>query len=41
VQHAQGARLSDFFNSAPDFFGLDDGGGSIYVNKRHVVAINI
>jgi hypothetical protein len=41
VQHAQGARLSDFFNSAPDFFALEDGAGVVYVNKRHVIAINI
>jgi hypothetical protein len=41
VQHVQGERLSDFFNAAPDFFALEDGGGVVYVNKHHVIAVNI
>ena len=41
VQHASAERLSDFFNAAPDFFSLEDGAGVVYVNKRHVIAINI
>lgn len=41
VQHTQGARLSDFFNASPDFFALADGGGVVYVNKRHVVSITM
>jgi len=41
VQHAQGARLSDFFNASPDFFALADAGGVVYVNKRHVVSITM
>jgi hypothetical protein len=41
VQHAQGARLSDFFNGADDFFALEDSAGLAYVNKRHVISINI
>lgn len=41
VQHTQGARLSDFFNAPPDFFALADTAGLVYVNKRHVVSINM
>jgi hypothetical protein len=41
VQHEQGARLSDFFNDSRDFFAVEDGAGVVYVNKRHVIAINI
>jgi hypothetical protein len=41
VQHVQEARLSDFFNSAPDFFALEDSAGLAYINKRHVISINI
>ncbi len=45
VQHAAsgvgGARLSDFFNAAPDFFALADTAGVVYVNKRHVVSITM
>jgi len=41
VQHAQGTRLSDFFNAAPDFFAVEDEGGLVYVNKRHVVSIRM
>jgi len=41
VQHVQGTRLSDFFNAAPDFFAVEDTGGVVYVNKRHVVSISM
>jgi hypothetical protein len=41
VEHAQGGRLSDFFNVAQDFFAIEGGGGTVYVNKRHVVAIHV
>jgi hypothetical protein len=41
LQHAQGTRLSDFFNAQPDFFALEDGVGVVYVNKRHVISINM
>lgn len=45
VQHTPsefgGARLSDFFNSEHDFFALADTLGVVYVNKRHVVSINM
>lgn len=41
VQHAPGERLSDYFNGAADFFCLEGDGGVVYVNKRHVIAINI
>ncbi len=39
VQHPQAERLSDFFNAAPQFFAVEDSGGIVFVNKRHVVAI--
>ncbi len=41
VLHAHEARMSDFFNAAPDFFALEDGTGVLYVNKRHVIAITL
>ncbi len=41
VLHAHEARMSDFFNAAPDFFALQDGGGVLFVNKRHVIAITL
>lgn len=41
VQHAQGTRLSDFFNGVPDFFAVEDTAGVVYVNKRHVVSIRM
>ncbi len=41
VQHTQGARLSDFFNAPADFFAVADTLGVVYVNKRHVVSINM
>jgi|HubBroStandDraft_1064217.scaffolds.fasta_scaffold348440_1 hypothetical protein len=41
LQHGQRERLSDFFNAVPDFFALDDGDGVVYVNKLHVIAINL
>jgi hypothetical protein len=41
VKHAQETRVSDFFNSAPDFFAVEDSGGIVYVNKRHVVSISM
>jgi len=41
VQHTQGGRISEFFNAAPDFFAVEDTGGVVYVNKRHVISINI
>ena len=41
VRHEQGARLSDFFNSSPDFFAVEDGRGLVFVNKRHVVSISM
>ena len=33
------ARLSDFFNTAPDFFAVEDEGGIVHVSKRRVVSI--
>lgn len=41
VQHAQGARLSDFFNEPTDFFAVEDEGGVVWVNKRHVISIRM
>ncbi len=41
AQHQDGTRLSDYFNSEADFFAVEDGGGIVYVNKRHVISINI
>ncbi len=41
LKHVHEARLSDFFNAAPDFFALEDGAGVLYVNKRHVISITL
>ena len=41
VKHARETRVSDFFNAAPDFFAVEDAGGIVYVNKRHVVSISM
>ncbi|HEY1960334.1 MAG TPA: hypothetical protein VGH28_32210 [Polyangiaceae bacterium] len=41
VRHDAGTRLSDFFNDAPDFFAVEDTGGVVWVNKRHVVSISM
>ncbi len=45
VQHGPtdsgGTRLSDFFNAEPDFFAVEDDGGIVWVNKRHVVSIHM
>ena len=41
VKHGQETRVSDFFNAAPDFFAVEDAGGIVYVNKRHVVSISM
>jgi hypothetical protein len=41
IKHEKESRMSDFFNAAPDFFAVEDTGGIVYVNKRHVVSITI
>jgi hypothetical protein len=41
LQHEQRERLPNFFNTVPDFFALNDGDSVVYVNKRHVIAVNL
>jgi hypothetical protein len=41
VQHPSGERLSEFFNSAPEFFSTTDEQGVAYINKRHIVSVSM